>query len=235
MSECNLDTNAVALWRRAPPRTNIQPLSLTYEQAVDLVEYSLAASDHRIWRLKRSLYYEKKLRGGKPEMDLLIEYFNLFSKTFFLGTLTAANCSIELICKEDSRWAENQESQLKIGGFAAHRPPEARSEICLFEMEITDSNTQFFTYLQMLAHEMTYSFLQINVCQCQHSCGRSGAAKKGVTGHGLPWQKCAQKVEEFLKKSWICRVLHPWLSSSVGRIRIPQQRYSRTLDWWRGR
>jgi len=209
MADCYLNTDAVAPWRRVLCN-DIKPFSLSYEQAVDLVEYSLKASDHQtIWQWESFASFEIKLRGRSPEnRNLLLGYFHLFSKTFFLGTFNEANCPVEVILKEaenDSRWVDNQKRKIQREGYAECKTfckqSEGSSEIFIFESKTTDPKIGLREYLQVLAHEMTHSLFQIYVCRCRHKCWFRRETEYGVTGHGLPWQKCAQKVEEFLKKS----------------------------------
>jgi len=213
MSECYLNTNAISSWRCDPPDTNIKALSLNYEQAVDLIKYSIAASTcQNAWYSQGFIHSELKLLERSPEdLDLLLKYFHIFSETFFLGILTTTNCPIEFILKgtkDDPRWTDNKKSSLNMRGYArgskSDKQSRARSDIFIFEDETTNLEDRFRQYLQTLAHEMTHSFLEVFVCRCRHKCGLLQAAELGLTGHGLAWQRCAQRVENFLKK-----YLHP--------------------------
>jgi hypothetical protein len=149
----------------------------------------------------------KLLERSPEDLDLLLKYFHIFGETFLLGVLTTTNCPIEFILKGtkgDPRWTDNKKSSLKIRGYArgskSDKQSKARSDVFIFEDETTNLENWSRQYLQTLAHEMTHSFLEVFVCRCRHKCGLLQEAELGLTGLGLAWQRCAQRVENFLKK-----------------------------------
>jgi hypothetical protein len=56
------------------------------------------------WHMEGFASPGSKLSGRIPEdVDLLMEYFHIFSKLFFLGTVTTANCNVEVTLKKVPR------------------------------------------------------------------------------------------------------------------------------------
>lgn len=147
-----------------------------------------------------------KLSGKIPEdVDLLMEYFHIFSKLFFLGTVTTANCKVEVTLKNSSTWKINQRNTRNKLGYATDPrpcpPSEVRSDIVLFELETEDPETRFISYLGELVHEIAHAFLCIFTCHCERKCRPLRRETKGLTGHGLPWRRCAKLIEDYLRKS----------------------------------
>lgn len=149
---------------------------------------------------------DRMLKRKSPE-DAVMEYFEIFSKLFFLGLLTKANCPVKMTLKGDKRWDENQNNDIRTGGITSYPLPHTSSEkkcnIEIFEpASIRDPEKQLRWYLRVQAHEMTHAYLNLMVYQCFRKCIDSKITTLDLTGHGLHWQRCTILTEDFLKISF---------------------------------
>ncbi|KUJ08849.1 uncharacterized protein LY89DRAFT_327299 [Mollisia scopiformis] len=183
-----------------------KPLSLTHEQAIELInDANLAPEKLRILTYRFTWRLQALECGTMSNQVLLEQFLPIFDMIFFFDLLQPELCQLRFIAKGAPKWIANFEK--KSGRMNAYTNRCERKEssiisrITFFEKDLADDKTQTLAHLGTLAHEMLHSFFHIYVCRCEEKCKAHLKEKNGLTGHGLPWHRCALTIETALQKA----------------------------------
>jgi hypothetical protein len=193
------------------PDKRLQPLAYTQKQALDRIELivnNFSASGYRKkaaeeWTRKELNNFEFQVKYHSPESSACLRpYFDLFNRMFFDESLAKSVCTFEMVHRGDRRWMLNSCARHFYGSakqlIMPESPVHAKVKILLFENPKRSKSTRLQSYVGALLHEMIHAYFQLYTCSCR-KCVDEERPLRGVTGHGIAWQRAAKVIEDFMQ------------------------------------